>query len=127
MTDDVAVLAAAHAAADRLVRAARAYHGSIPPVGSPEWFDAPCVVQAATLVILGEAYFIADPKRAAIQQLKAISVAISEGLDWSAASRRPSHAELVVRRAELGPTVLIDREAAACWAAPGSAQGGPAA
>jgi hypothetical protein len=41
---------------------------------------------------------IHDPERALIERLRAMSHDLSSAYDWSAASRRPSYAELQRRR-----------------------------
>ena len=59
-------------------------------------------VQLACLVILGGAYLVeerlAEARHTQAEQSKAAAVAIAGVLDWTAASRRPSHRELMRRR-----------------------------
>jgi len=120
--DDPDFLRVASDAVDRLARVARRLHGGpLPVVGDREWFTATWIVQSAT--ILAEA-FLRDPDQHAAAE-KAGAVAISAAADWTAASRRPSHAELARRRAEVGPLArTIDPEGAARWAASGGSRDG---
>ncbi|MDQ3988016.1 MAG: hypothetical protein M3291_02220 [Actinomycetota bacterium] len=124
--DDPDVLAAAHDAANRLVRVARRLYGDLPAVSSADWPAAPWIVRAAGLVILGEAWLLRTPEEIAADQLKAAAVAISKGHDWAAAAERPSHVQLVARRAEPGPIESFDAAAAARWVATGSSEGATA-
>jgi len=127
LDEDPDFLRVAFRAVDRLVRAAHRLHGPLPVVGSPEWFAAPWITQAATMAVLGEGYILRDPDRIAADQLKAASVAIAMGADWTAASRRPILATLDDRRAVPGPGVQsFDAAAAARWVATGSSKGGAA-
>jgi len=96
-------------------------------VGSPEWFAATWITQAATMAVLGEGYILRDPDRIAADQLKAASVAIATGADWTAASRRPTLATLGDRRAVPGPVAgSFDADAAARWAETGDSREGAA-
>jgi hypothetical protein len=82
-----------------VVTAVRKRHGRIPGVGTPSWWAADDAAKVAGLLVLAEAWVIRpDPDRAAVERLKAMAVDLSEAHDWSAASRRPSHAELKRRR-----------------------------
>lgn len=51
----------------------------------------------AALLVLGQA-FIDQVRHTRAEQSKAVAVALCAGTDWSAASRRPSHRELMRRR-----------------------------
>jgi len=88
--------------------------GPLPGLGSPEWTDAPDTVRVATCFAALLAYTDAatfaslvharDRRDAPGNALRQASHAISGAVDWTAASRRPSHAELVRRRAVVGVT-----------------------
>ena len=128
LDEDPDFLRAAYRAVDRLVRAAHRLYGPLPVVGSAEWFAAPWITQVATMAVLGEGYILRDPDRIAADQLKAASVAIATGADWTAASRRPTLATLDDRRAMPGPVaVSFDAVAAARWVATGSSAEGEGA
>ncbi len=86
-----------------ILHSAREEHGSVPAPGTPRWWSAPDSVKVAGLLTLASEYLLNDPDKIAAEKLKAVAVVISKGEDWSAASRRPSHAELERRRAEPGP------------------------
>jgi hypothetical protein len=93
-----------HRLVGQVVTIARAEHGQtrpLPGVGTLAWWTAPPMARVAAILILGEAYLVADPERAAVQMLREISYDLSAAHDWSAASRRPSHAELTRRRDEV--------------------------
>lgn len=97
--------------------------GSVPAVGSPQWWDADPLARIAGLLVLAERYLIDDPHLIDAQMIKDASVAISSSKDWSAAGSLPSHAELARRRAEPGPVYApFDVLAAARWVATGSSE-----
>ncbi|HET9256859.1 MAG TPA: DUF3631 domain-containing protein [Pseudonocardiaceae bacterium] len=99
--DDVELLAEVHRITDRMIDLAG---GSIPRLGSAAWWSAPPLARLAGLLALAEARMVEDPAVFAADQVKAVSVAISSGADWSAiACRHVPHTELARRRAELGP------------------------
>jgi len=124
--DDPELLAAVHACAHRMVRAAHRVHGRIPTLG-PEFVAAPWLAQVAALAVLGEHWVLRSPDEIAADQLKDAAIAISTGADWAAASRRPSHAELVARRAEVGPMARpFDPVAARRWVKAGDSREGAA-
>lgn len=77
MTEDLELLQAVHELVNQFAVKARAEHGSIPPVGSAEWFTAPPVAQVASLLVCGEAYVLRTPAEIAGDMIKDASVAIS--------------------------------------------------
>lgn len=91
---------AVHELVDQFIGAAEDVHGHIPGVGTPAWWIAPTSARLAGLLVLAEAYVLRSPDQIASDILKAASVAISTGCDWSAAARRPSYVELQRRRGE---------------------------
>lgn len=99
MTDDLDLLIAVHQVVDAVLGHARP-HGPLPAIGTPTWYAAPAAVQIGTLLVLAEAWLVHDPELAIAERLKAASIDLSDAHDWSAASRRPSHAELQRRRGE---------------------------
>lgn len=98
---------------DPIVERARAA-GPLPELGSPEWMDAPETVRVATCFAALLSYVDAstfaslvlarDRRDAPGDALRQASHAVCEAVDWTAQSRRPSHAELVSRRAVVGVT-----------------------
>lgn len=97
--DELQTLTAVHELTSKVIALA----GSIPAVGSPDWWAADPTSRIAGLLVLAEARLIDDPHRLAAEQIKAVSVAIS-GLDWrDFANRHVPHSELERRRATLGP------------------------
>ena len=97
-----------------LIAQARAVR-PLPEVGTPEWVVAdPMTKYAATFVTVvryldatamssmvgaRNRRVSAEERREFLTAQREASHAISAGLDWAAESRRPSHAELVKRRA----------------------------
>jgi len=91
-----------------IVERARAA-GPLPELGGPEWMGAPETVRVATcfaalLAHMDAATFTSlvlarDRRDAPGDALGQASHAISAAVDWTAASRRPSYAELERRRA----------------------------
>ena len=118
------LLAEVHRFVDQVVTIARAEHGKIPGVRSPQWWTAPTSVRLAALLTLAEAYLLADPERMAVQLLREAAYDLSGAHDWSAASRRPSHTDLARRRAEPGPLagLVFDTAAAQRWVETGDSQ-----
>lgn len=122
------LLAEVHRLVDEVVRVARTEHGQalgpLPGVRAPEWWTAPTSVRLAAILILGEAYLVADPDRAAVQMLREMAYDLSAAHDWSAASRRPSHTDLARRRAEPGPLagLVFDTGAAQRWVETGDSR-----
>lgn len=99
--DELLLLAEAHRLTSEVIKLAS---GSVPAVGSAAWWSAPDTGKVASLLVLAEARLVDDPQALTAEQLKAVSVAISGGMDWrDFASRHVSHAELQRRRGELGP------------------------
>jgi len=96
---------------DPIVERARAA-GPLPELGSPQWTAATDPVKlasafAALLAHMDAATFTSlvlarDRRDAPGNTLRQASNAVCEAEDWTAASRRPSHAELVRRRAVVG-------------------------
>lgn len=127
--DGVELRAAVHQLVDRAVQRARCSHGAVPAIGSADWWAAPDDVRAAAVLVAGESWLVhRTPAQLAADQLKAAAVALSTGLDWSAASRRPSHVRLTEHRAEPGALARpVDPEAACRWAATGAVSGGEVA
>jgi hypothetical protein len=85
-----------------IVRSARLRHRSLPSVGSAAWWSSPDDVRLATILLLGESYIMYSPADAAAAQLKAVSVAISGALDWSANAYRlifEAPGQIALRRA----------------------------
>jgi hypothetical protein len=98
--DDVELLAEVH----RIVSEVRELAGSLPRVGSPQWWAAEPIARIAGLLVLAEARLVDDPHQLAAEQLKAVSIATSGGMDWrDLANRHVPHTELQRRREELGP------------------------
>lgn len=121
-------------AVHRLVETFRATvtdrHGPVPALGSPGWWVAPPGAQLAALLPLAEVALLApDPAQLAADRLKAASLDLCAAHDWVAASRRPSHAEVLRRRAEPGPLAGIefDPDAAARWVETGDSNEGASA
>lgn len=112
-----------HRLVHQVVRLARAEHGPIPGVGTPDWWTAPTSARLAAILILGQAWLAHDPQRAIDDRFKALSGDISAkwSAAWSAACHGPSHAELVRRRAGPGPVYApFDPVAATRWVETGS-------
>lgn len=98
------------------VHSARIECGRIPGVGTPQWWTASTAARIAGLLTLSEAWLAFDPQRELDLRFKAMSVDLCRAHDWSAASRRPSHAELAARRTEPGQLARsFDPDAAARW------------
>lgn len=122
-----------HRLIGQVVAIARAEHGQalgpLPGVRHPDWWTAPTSVRLAAILVLGEAYLIADPERVAVQILRDMAYDLSAAYDWATASRRPSRTALAARRAEPGPLAQkFDPELAARWVATGGTDDGvPAA
>lgn len=85
--------------------------GRVPEMGSPEWCQASESARHAAVFVYAKRYLdhvgirawanvdkarVAEEDRFTRQRMA--SYAVSEGLNWSAQSRRPSYAELVRRR-----------------------------
>ena len=92
--DDEELRAAVRTVVAPVIRRAHQLHGAIPGVKTEAWWSTPWLARLAAVLVLGEAYLIADPERAVVERLKAMAVDLSAAADWSAASRRPSYAEL---------------------------------
>jgi len=97
-----------------LVAQARA-DGPLPELGTPEWVAADAATRSAAAFVFALRYLDAaamgslvgardrrvasESQREFLIAQREASHAISEAVDWTAQSRRPSHAELVRRRA----------------------------
>lgn len=120
--EDLELFAEVH----RLVAKAVMLAGAMPVVGSSAWWTAPALQRLVALLVVAEHHLLADPDRIVAQQLKAASVAISQGMDWSAATYRlvfDSRAKVLARRVELGPLAAlsaVDPVAARRWVETGS-------
>lgn len=98
--EDVELLAEVHRITSKVIAEA----GSVPVVGSADWWSAPLAGKVASLLVLAEARLIDDPHLIAAEQLRDVSKAISGELDWRAFARgHVTHTELQRRRAEVGP------------------------
>ena len=75
----------------------------LPAVGSTRWWQAPTPLRIAALLVLAEAYLIADPERQVRERLKAASVAVSEGIQ--------EHQDLTRRRRDAIGQALRDGDA----------------
>ncbi len=99
--DEIQMLAEVHRMTSKVIELAG---GSVPPVGSPQWWSAEPITRIAGLLVLAEARLIDDPHQLAAEQIKAVSVAISGGMDWRTfVSNHVAHTELQRRRDQLGP------------------------
>lgn len=118
--EDLALLAEAHRLVGQVADAAGGWE-AIPAVSDPAWNDAPPVAKIAALLVLSLDYLIADPSDIAWEMLRDTSKAISSSGRW--AGCRPSHAELVRRRAEPGREwPEFDAAAAQRWVETGSSE-----
>jgi len=103
--------------------AARKGGNGILGVGTVAWWDGTDVEKLGGVANLALAYLIQDPLRAEAQALKQASVAISQATQG--ARRRPPHATLTRRRAEVGPMLrTVNAEAARRWALTGDGRDG---
>ena len=118
--DDPELLAEVGRVVAPAIAAARREHGRLAGVATEQWWAASDDVKLAGVLILGMAWCVHDPESAVRQRLRAMSGDMSGGLDWAAASRRPSPDTLRSRRAQPGPMLRnVDPVAAARWAATG--------
>ena len=125
--DDPELLAEVGRVVAPAIAAARREHGRLAGVATAEWWAASDDVKLAGVLVLGMAWCVHDPERAVRQRLRAMSGDLSGGLDWAAASRRPSPDTLRSRRAQIGPMARqVDREAAQRWARTGRSEDGAA-
>jgi hypothetical protein len=92
------LLSEVHMLVQAVVQSARTEHGTLPGVGIAEWWAAPPIARIAGLLILAEAWLVADPDRVAREQLKSMSADLSRSRNWAKAARLPSHRELQRRR-----------------------------
>lgn len=84
------------------VRGVLLRHGSLPAVGTAAWWSTPDSVRRAALLVVGQAYMVYGPADAVFAERRAVSIAISSSLDWSANARRlifESSTKLAARRA----------------------------
>ncbi len=125
--DDPELLAEVGRVVAPAIAAARREHGRLAGVATAEWWAAPDDVKLAGVLVLGMAWCVHDPERAVRQRLRQMSYDLSGGLDWAAASRRPSHTTLETIRTEPGPVAgSFDPVAARRWVETGSSEGGAA-
>jgi len=101
--DDPELLAEVGRVVASAIATARQENGRLAGVATAEWWATSDDVKLAGILVLGMAWCVHDPERAVRQRLREMSGDLSDGHDWTAASRRPSHAELTKRRAEPGP------------------------
>ncbi|HEX2301552.1 MAG TPA: hypothetical protein VHH34_24125 [Pseudonocardiaceae bacterium] len=102
----------------------------LPVVDSSAWWDAPARIRIAALVLLAREQLTVHRQLA--EQNRAVAVAISSGMDWSAAAHHLAYAPYSVlarRRREPGPLARrVDQAAADRWAQTGNTdEGVPAA
>lgn len=100
---ELEVLTEVHRIVSLGMEAAESY-GSLPSMRSDEWMDAPIEVKIATILNLGQGYLLANPERQALEMVRDVSYAFSTSHDWT---NSISHAELVRRRSEPGPTTAL--------------------
>jgi hypothetical protein len=112
--DELLLLAEVHRITREAIKLAG---GSVSAVGSPAWWSAGPMVRIASLLVLAESRLLDDdPHALAADQLKAVSLAISGGMDWRTfANRQVPHTELQRRRAELGPLYQPYGGGAVAW------------
>ena len=121
--DDVDVRAEVWRVLAPIFAAARKGGNGILGVGTVAWWDGTDVEKLGGVANLALAYLIQDPLRAEAQALKQASVAISQATQG--ARRRPPHATLTRRRAEVGPMLrTVNAEAARRWALTGDGRDG---
>ena len=121
--DDPDLLAEVGRVVAPAIAAARQEHGRLAGVATTEWWAASDDVKLAGVLVLGMARLVHDPESAVRQRLRQMSWDMSAGLDWAAASRRPSPDTLRSRRERPGPMLRrVDPEAAARWARTGSSR-----
>jgi hypothetical protein len=97
--EDVELLTEVHRLTSKMIAEA----GSVPAVGSADWRSAREAAKVAGLLVLAEARLMDDPRQVASEQLRAVSVAISGGMDWRTfGQHHVPHTELQRRRGELG-------------------------
>ena len=103
-----------------LLAEARRQFGHVAPVESTQWWDGTDATKLGGVLALALAWASNDPHQAAAEALKAASVDVSTGENWTAVSGRPTLDTLRSRRAQLGPMArAIDPVAARRWAATG--------
>lgn len=69
---------------------------SLPSVGSSQWWAAPDRIRIASLLVLAEAWLLADPDHTVRERLRSVSLDLSAGMHE--VSLGPSHGELMRRR-----------------------------
>lgn len=107
---DAVLVPVVHALVDEWVQAARMF-GPLPPLRSEAFLDAQPAQQIAALLVIAEAWLIADPHRVIRNVHKQVSDDIHGGEsrrwhDW--AVNHVPHTELQRRRAVPGHTALRD-------------------
>jgi len=124
--DDPELLAEVGRVVAPAIAAARREHGQLAGVATEQWWAASDDVKLAGILVLGMAWCLHDPDRVVRERLREMSWDMSAGLDWAAASRRPTPDTLRSRRERPGPMLrTVDPVAAARWARTGSSAGGP--
>ena len=97
----------------------------LPDVDSAAWWDAPARIRIAALVLLAREQLTVQRQLA--EQQRAVSVAVSTGMDWAAAAHHlvyAPHRVLAARRAEPGPLArTVDPAGMARWVETGSSSG----
>ena len=104
-----------------LLAEARRQFGYVAPVESTQWWDGTDATKLGGILALALAWASNDPHQAAAEALKAASVDVSTGENWTAVSGRLTTPDtLRSRRAQLGPMArAVDPVAARRWAATG--------
>lgn len=100
-------------------------HGCPLGVGSPAWWAAPDRTKIGSLLMLAQAYLLADPERMVTERLKAASVAISSAADWATIARdHVVYPELKRRRDARTPPNVICQSCGRTYPRP-EYRGGP--
>ena len=104
-----------------LLAEARRQFGHVAPVESTQRWDGTDATKLGGILALALAWASNDPHQAAAEALKAASVDVSTGENWTAVSGRLTTPDtLRSRRAQLGPMArAVDPVAARRWAATG--------
>lgn len=97
LPSELDTLAAVHTVINPIVRAAHTI-GPLPRVGSVDFIEADYARQLAAVVVLGEAYVIADPEARVAAAMADASSAVCAAMTEHGITVGPSHAELTRRR-----------------------------
>ena len=117
--DDGELRGAVHAVVSPVIHRAHQRHGPIPAVKTDGWRSAPWLARLAGVLVLGEAYLVADPERAAVDRLKAMAVDLSAELrrERQLIARRQDELGAALRRGDTHQVeALLDRMAGWQWA-----------